>query len=459
MNRFLLVSILLGFTTISPLEARSKTDLEKLPPSFETRSGKAVFADFTAAHYEIIYDNNARKAQVKALIELQTAESGRIIFDSHAEPTRVAINGIETSASLESTPDRSSVIRILNQTQGPGVHTLEVHLPLEKVLEFTPEGVKSAFWMGDLEDRNYIEKYLPTNYIFDRVPMSFTVKFIGAPNQRIYTNGNVSRISAGEFKISFSEGYNITCPYFHTAPVGSFTEKEFVYNSIDGRRLPGLIYIPLDEADPLGRIARIESTTLRVLSELESDYGPFPHESLTIYNNGPSGGMEYSGATITSESALAHELFHSYFARGVMPANGNSGWLDEALARWRDRGYSRSTSMQGTTKMAKLGTYARHTDRAAYTFGERFMAYLDGKVQNLGGLKPFLRHLVETRLFDPITTEDFIAEMNAFYGSDFTKDFKERVYGEGSSLDGSSLLKIDRHIHRQLSEDELKKML
>ena len=459
MKHSFLLALLMGTFSFTILETHAKTDLEKLPPAFETRSGRAVFADFTNAHYEITYDMNKKKAQVKASIELETAESGRIIFDSHSEPTLVEVDGIETSATLEATPDRSSVVRILNLSRGAGIHTLTVHLPLEKVLDFTPEGVKSAFWMGDLEDRNYIEKYLPTNYIFDRVPMSFSVKFIGAPNQRIYTNGKVLRKNAEEFRIDFEEGYNITCPYFHTAPVGSFIEREFSFDSIDGRRLPGLIYIPLDEADPEGKLTRIEATTIRVLNELEADYGAFPHQTLTIYNNGPSGGMEYSGATITSESALAHELFHSYFARGVMPANGNSGWLDEALARWRDRGYARTDTLQGTTKMASLGTYARHTDRAAYTFGERFMAYLDGKVRNQGGLKPFLRHLVETRTFDPITTEEFISEMNAFYGTDFTRDFRERVYGEGSQLLPAGTLERDQHLHRQLTEAELTKML
>lgn len=454
-----LSSMLLALLTL-PLSAQSdKTDLEKLPPSFETRSGRAVFADFTRAHYEITYDTLSERALVKATIALKTAEAGRIIFDSHSEPTLVKIDGIETSAALESTPDKTSVIRVLTLSRASGEHILEVSVPLERVLEFSPEGVKSAFWMGDLEDRNYIEKYLPTNYIFDRVPMIFTVKFLGAPHQKIYTNGNVKRLSSEEFKITFEEGYNITCPYFHTSPEGSFHEQEFVFDSLDGRKIPGLIYLPLSESDPKGKLDRIQATTLKVLNELEADYGPFPHQSLTIYNNGPSGGMEYSGATITSESALAHELFHSYFARGVMPANGNSGWIDEALARWRDRGYSRISSLEGSTKMAKLGTYARLTDRAAYTFGERFMSFLDNKVKDRGGLKPFLRHLVETKTFDPMSTEEFIEEMNAFYESDFTNDFRERVYGEGRPLSEKNLLHQDHMIHRQFTETDLRRML
>ena len=79
------------------------------------------------------------------------------------------------------------------------------------------------------------------------------------------------------------------------------------------------------------------------MRELEQTYGPYPHEALLIYCTGNiSGGMEYAGATMTSLEALGHEITHSWFARGVMPANGNAGWIDEAIARWRDRGYPRA---------------------------------------------------------------------------------------------------------------------
>jgi hypothetical protein len=53
--------------------------------------------------------------------------------------------------------------------------------------------------------------------------------------------------------------------------------------------------------------------------------------------------MEYCGATMTDPGALGHELTHSWFARGVMPANGNTGWIDEAVASWRDDGYPRAS--------------------------------------------------------------------------------------------------------------------
>jgi hypothetical protein len=80
-----------------------------------------------------------------------------------------------------------------------------------------------------------------------------------------------------------------------------------------------------------------------VMQELEQTFGAYPHETLLVYCTGASsGGMEYAGAAMTSQAALGHEITHSWFARGVMPANGSAGWIDEAIARWRDLGYPRA---------------------------------------------------------------------------------------------------------------------
>jgi hypothetical protein len=39
--------------------------------------------------------------------------------------------------------------------------------------------------------------------------------------------------------------------------------------------------------------------------------------------------MEYDGAATTELAALKHEIFHSWFARGLKPASQNDSWMDE----------------------------------------------------------------------------------------------------------------------------------
>jgi aminopeptidase N len=260
-------------------------------------------------------------------------------------------------------------------------------------------------------------------------------------------------------QIEYPEYFTVNSLYFHTTPKESVDLLSGSFKSVDGREIPVEIYTAKSgsSSSTLNELQRI---TLSVLKELESDYGAFPHPSVTIYNANLSsmglGGMEYAGATVTNRGALAHELFHSYFARGVTPANGNAGWIDESLASWRDNRYQRLQSLSGSSRMAAHEYYTRATDTAAYSFGARFMAFLDGKFAAKGGLKPFMNKLLEKRLFSPLFTEDFVKEMEAFYGEDLTAIFSKYIYNRSHKEDLNSM-KV--HAHRKLSGKELQSIL
>lgn len=435
------------------------SDLPKRPAPFQYAASQAVFADFTDAKYEITYDFANKVALAKATIELETAEAGYPIFDSQVDPTMVSIDGNVVGATLTQTPAKETTVRVVNLSVPAGKHVLKINLPITQLVEFNADGVKSAFWMSDLSERGYLERYIPTNFLFDRIPMTFKVKFIGSPSKQIiYANGDVEILGNNEFKVTYRENLNTSCQYFHAVPEGSTVETRFSFKSIDGREIPSVVYMSKEAGDQTAKLASIKAQTLAIIEELEKDYGAFLHPSLTVYIAG-AGGMEYSGATMTSESALGHELSHSYFARGVMPSDGNAGWIDEALASWRDRGYSTINTLTGTSKMGDHGTYNRITDRLAYTFGERFMALLDGKMKAKGGLKPYLRDLVTHQSFAPLNVGDFNQGMNVFYGESFDADFKKYVFGEGKADKMMIAPMKDNDIHRQLSLKELQELL
>ena len=448
----------LFFLILSLSFAALASDIAKRPQPFAIGAQQAVFADFSHAEYKITYNITEKKASVEATINYETLEAGHLVFDLHAEPSKISVDGIATTSTVTKTPSNETSLRVLAAALPAGVHQLKLTLPLTQLVEFSATSVKSAFWMSDLTDRGYLERYLPTNLIYDRFPMTFIVKFIGgSEEQKIYANGTVEKLGANEFKVSFREELNTTCQYFHTTPASSVVEKLFTYKSVDGRDLPAVIYQQKSFLNPSSNLENLKAKTIKILDELESDYGPFLHPSITIYVAG-SGGMEYSGATMTSESALGHELYHSYFARGVMPADGNAGWIDEALASWRDEGYQRLGSLSGTSQMANHGTYYRATDRLAYSFGERFMALLDGKLSDKGGLKLFLKDLIEKQSFDPLTVTDFNQALNKFYDVKFENYFSQYVYGNNGQKMMMAPVK-SKEIHRQLSIAELKELL
>jgi hypothetical protein len=148
--------------------------------------------------------------------------------------------------------------------------------------------------------------------------------------------------------------------------------------------------------------------------------------------------MEYHGATITNLDALAHEITHSYFGRGIMPAHGDAGWIDEAIASWRDDGYQRlSAPGYRSAKMAGRSPFIRSTPMSAYTQGARLMAHLDYLLESSGhpkGLKDFLNARIADRLFKPWTTEEFKRSLEDF-GLDATdKLFSNLVYGQSSAI-------------------------
>ncbi len=439
-------------------KAHDNNDVTHRPKSFSYNQSKAVFVDFEEATYDITYDLDKKSAEVSAKFRMHNVEEGFPVFDLIEEPTSVKIDGLDVGTKVVETPSKETKVRVINKKLAVGPYELSVKVPLKNLVDFT-NGVKSAFWVTDLNDRYYLERYIPVNLEYDRIKMIFNLNFIGLKSkQHIFANGKVTWVSSTKAQIEFPEYYTVNSLYFHTTPVGAVELFQSSFKSIDGRNIPVSIYQAPDDGDNL---EAVNAQSLRIFNELERDYGAFPHDSITVYLASLAhmglGGMEYAGATVTNTRSLSHELFHSYFARAVTPANGNAGWIDEALASWRDNSYPSLTSFSGSSRMAAQPEYTRKTDTAAYSFGARFMAFLNGKFATQGGLKPFMNKLLEKKMFEPIFTEDFISEMEAFYGQKVQALFDTHIYGKSSR---GPLLKLKpADIHRKLTHEELKAIL
>lgn len=449
MNKFLALALMVSATAFAKAPAN-------LPKSFTVGSSKAVFVDFKTANYNVVYDGAKKTATVVATIEFESFENGSPVFDLVANPTSVILDNEEVSAPAVKTPSSETTVRVISKEVAKGKHKLVVTAPITSLVTFTETGVKSAYWTSDLDERNFLERYMPANLEFDTVKMNLTIEFkdLKSANQNIYTNG-VVKGSGDKIEISFPEYFNCSAIFFHTTPKDAVNEISFSYKSKDGRDLPVVIYVGKSAWSGTSNLERFKKSTIEILDELEADYGPFPHPTVTIYNAG-SGGMEYQGATMTDFGSLGHELHHSYFARGVMPANGNSGWMDEAIASWRDNNYPSYTTMNGSSRMSSRAYYTRTTDMNAYTFGARFMAYLDGKLKGQGGLKKYLRYMVEQKLFQPLSIEEYIKEFETVYNVSVQEDFKRYTFGTSNNF---SMAKGTHPVHRKMSLRELKNFL
>ncbi|HAZ12362.1 MAG: hypothetical protein A2X86_03910 [Bdellovibrionales bacterium GWA2_49_15] len=400
--------------------------LENAPPSINMADnrGKAVFVDFIKADYQIVYDLSKGSAWADSTITFENTESGYAIFDLVPEAASASVD--EKTVTI-STYNISGVtkVRFINAVLLPGVHTLKIRNQISENITFSGRQVKSAFWTDDLSDQGFLEQYLPSNLEFDQYKINFNVKIVGTDTaHEIFTNGEDKLLATNEWSVEFPEHFNTSSIFFHLTPMGAFRKLAFSYRSMDGREIPVVVY---GNQDLNGFKLKIQST----LMELEKDYGPFPHQKVVVYGAG-SGGMEYCGATISSLWALSHELTHSYFARGVMPASGNAGWIDEAVASWRDDGYRQSSlSELSVSRMAGHSPYTRQTDRDAYSKGARFMGYMDQLFTAKGGLKKFLRDFFERRVFKPFQTQDFHHDLELFFNQTLDAEFNKYIYATG----------------------------
>lgn len=436
---------------------------DQAPPAFAYQDGKVAYIDITSAEHSLEFDANASSAQVVTVLKFYSNSNGYPLFDLIPEPTLVTLDGVEVSTEAIRDPDMESTLRVVKANTEAGEHVLIVKHVLAKNVVTSLEGISSGFWTSDLSDRGYMEQYLPTNVEFDQFQKVLNVKVINAEGRPhlLKANGTVKEISENEFQVVYPAFHSTSSSYFHLFPANNgFKTTQFNYRSLDGRDIPVDIYTIYDAEV-------FAASTRTILDELENDYGPFPHDKVVIYGNAPSGGMEYSGATITSLSALGHELFHSYHARGLMPANGNAGWMDEAMARWRDNKYPKLEKLAyERTQLAGHSVWTRKTDRMAYTEGSQFLSWVDYRMNEKGAsLRTYLREYFQKHKYTTVTTELFRDELIEYSGLELKADFFKYIYGK-TDVDANKRTNYvmmdemmdEQNPHPKYSESQLKDM-
>ena len=445
------------FLTTALVSSQTWANLHLAPPDFNTSFGRAVYVDFQQADYDITYNVLwKKKPSVKSTIKFVSTKKGMPVFDLIPDPKNATLDGKPVEIVETTSPDGSSLRQITTEIE-PGEHVLTLENKFSKNVMYSlfKKSVSSAFWLRDLKYRMFLEQYIPANFEFDQYQMTYNLTFEGTKKakQDIYTNGDVTQTSPNSYKIVFPPYFTVSCPYFHTTPKGQKKRLDFTYKSIDGRDLNVTVYTSWWSTP-----TKFKNESIKIFKELEADYGPWGHKGLVAYETIPgTGGMEHSGAAQTSVAALDHEMLHSYFAKGVMPANGNAGWIDEAIASWRDYGYQRKPLPGfGGSNLGSGSVYKRNTDDRAYHLGREFLAYLDYRFQNIGGLKAFLRGYFAAYKHTVITQEHFKNNLEFFSGLDLTEAFQTYIWGTNTP---DSELVEPSEIHKAMTDAELKSLL
>ncbi len=411
-------------------------DLDAAPPAFGYRNEQAVPVDFETVEVDLTFDAAARVATGRAHIVFRAGAAGMPFFDLVPNPTAITFNGepvVLDDLGTAEPPGGETEVRVLRRSVVAGsLNELDINYTLSATdLSFGSRGVSAGFFTDDLRNggRGFLEQFVPSNLEFDRVRYTFNVTVVGTgAEHEIFTNGDLEVRGNNTFKVVFPDYFTASSPYFHLTYTGRFKTSRFNFSG-QAAQIPVTVY-----AEDQASADRAAADTRTILNENEATFGPFAHPRLVIYITPAGGGMEYCGATMTSEWALGHEITHSWFARGVMPTDGNSGWIDEAVASWRDDGYPRASSMpnRSPVNLSSFTPYRRDTTYEAYSLGAKLISELDRLYADQGGMRSILRALFAEKKNDTITIGYFKDFLERAGGEDLDAIFNRYVFGRGA---------------------------
>jgi hypothetical protein len=326
-------------------------------------------------------------------------------------------------------------MRVLDQTLDSGSHTLRLEYSLQTpdATDAVPVGFEKGavffdFWMSDLHPGRYLEMWLPANLCHDRFGMGLDVSVAGAIEDHVFlTNGSIH----GSL-IEFPDSFTSLSPMLVIAPRSRLRMVD------DDRQVTAMHWDV--EAD----VAELHAAIAGWLAGNRQRVGPYVHgDSFVAYIWPSSRGMEYDGATTASVAALEHEVFHSWFGRGIKPASANDGWIDEAWTTWCTSESSARPDRPGRFSVLPLGLdedpvllcppspWSRFTPVESYGRGSRLFA---GFADLFGGAESLFEAMAtfyRTHAGGFISTSDLEQHLSNALGRDLSPWFDRYVRGSG----------------------------
>lgn len=421
------------------LSACGKDQAEPMPnftPVRQFTLGGSTYSpvDLKRMELKLTFDVSTREATGEGFFEWRATADGYGFFLSDPALTDTNLDErSEISLRDVKDPDQENILRVVDKPLRKGErHRLHFRyrMPASEVT-FREGGVGFVTSMGDLMRGNFLEAYAPTGFEDDPYALTLQVEVKnGANEHQLYANGEIETEGRNAWKVEFPDYFSTSSFYFHVTDA-NYPTRKFVYQAVNGP-IPITVY-----SASAAKVDEAVSILPGLFDELESTYGPYAHNSFTAYISG-SGGMEHVGATITGISSLDHELLHSWFARGVMPAEGRSGWIDEAIASWRDYGYKRAQTLlaRKPTNLGRFSPFRRFTPKNCYVDGRALMSEFDLVLADRGGLKPALKEWFRRYRKKTVRTADFQRFMEERAGQDLTAYFDRYVYGGDPNFRG-----------------------
>ncbi len=328
-----------------------------------------------------------------------------------------------------------------------GRHRLEVGYPLAQPsaqgalpIDWRGrDGVRWDLWMSDLHPGRYLEMWVPAPLCHDRFALRVDVELVSTDRPHVVvTNGRAEPTGSG-WAVHFPYRFTSLSPMLVVAPADEVEQRQTEI-TLAGRPAP-LALRSTRHLDVDVDLEACEADVASWLVSLAQRYGPWVHgDAMTVFVWGPGRGMEYDGATTAAEGALEHEVFHSWFGRGVKPACAGDGWIDEAWTSWATSTRRSEEPRYGAEPLDLDGEpvvlrpphpWARFTPGASYTAGARLFS---GLAHLLGGapqLRSAMAAWYRANAGGLVSTDGLESHLRAWSGVDIGPWWQRYVHGQG----------------------------
>lgn len=402
----------------------SDTNLDLAPPVATVDGLVAVPIDIQRITACLTFDGATNSGSGDATLEFTMGmQDGNPIFDLRQTLSSAWLDGaplaVEKLAHHDFGGGPYADLRVIEVPVAAGtIHTLRVTYDLGPPQcmmggAYPPamawsSGPRLAFNFGlsDLNASRYLEAWIPANLIFDQFELILELQIHNTPIAHMpITNGTMTSLGFNHWSVSFPARYTALSPLLELRASDTLASMTgTVVLPVSGTTVTIEAWKLTTDSTNLGnQIANLQTW----LPANENMLGPYMHGNrfVAFFN---MGGMEYEGGTTTAASALQHETFHSWWARGLKPARQADGWLDEGWTTYYDAGASGSLLFsygEPTVELCSRNPWVRRTPNTSYQAGNRFwegMAALVG----VANLKGWMNDFYAERRHRPARTTD-----------------------------------------------------
>lgn len=321
-------------------------DLRFAPPPRVALGFEHVAIDVASVDVAMVFDVEAQRASASATVAFDMGDdAGNPTFDLRQIMTAAEIDGVpidDPNWAMRYHDFGSGTLRSLDQRlEACSSHELTIEYEVDTPLA-NSQGARGPAWgtgevewgfkLYDVWTARLLEQWAPVGLMYDRFDFTFDVEIANATAAHtLITNGDADELGPTHWRIAFPSHFTSQSPLVEIVPADRLT------TATSDVQLPGGATVTLDvyqHTDIADDVANVLAFLEEGIVEFATSDGAYLHgDRFTAFVlDDAYQAEEYEGATTThaGRTITRHELYHSWYGRGVSPATFNDSWFDES---------------------------------------------------------------------------------------------------------------------------------